>query len=185
MRRLRHKAVVLLLCLAFLIPARPAAALDPPSTARENLTSVRNLLTELAMGVRKTTLDCSHLVHYLYNRVGLRYTYAESRKLYQGVAGFTRVLHPQAGDLIVWRGHVGIVVDPQERSFVSALRTGVKVAQYDSRYWKKRGSPRFFRYAGRAEHTQQREAWAFNPAQLDSYISVSSGTRTSQGKSNP
>ena len=109
--------------------------------------TVSHLLVQSAMQIRKTSLDCSHLVHQLFNRVGLPYTYAESRKLYEGVSGFDRVFNPRAGDLIVWRGHVGIVVDPAKHSFISALRTGVKIAQYDSRYWKSKGKPRFFRYA--------------------------------------
>jgi len=60
--------------------------------------------------------------------------------------GFKRVLHPKPGDLIVWRGHVGIVVDPAEKTFLSALRSGVKTSSYESHYWKRRGKPRFLRY---------------------------------------
>jgi hypothetical protein len=52
-------------------------------------------------------------------------------------------------------GHVGVVVDPDARLFVSALRSGVKVSAYDSRYWKKRGHPRFFRYVLDREGSQQ------------------------------
>lgn len=171
MRLLRQKALVLLLSIAILLPAGRAVALEPPSSARMHGAGAQSMAMRLATQIRKTSLDCSHLVHYLYNRVGLRYTYAESRKLYNGVAGFARVLYPQPGDLIVWRGHVGIVVDPAARSFVSALRTGVKVAQYDSRYWKNRGKPRFFRYAGASspEHSQ----WASAHTKLDSYVTVS------------
>jgi len=95
----------------------------------------------------KTNLDCSHLVHYLYTRAGLPYSYAPSHQLYQGVRGFRRVHQPRAGDLIAWRGHVGIVVDPQQHSFLSKLRKGVKVSSYLSRYWQRRGQPRFLRYA--------------------------------------
>jgi cell wall-associated NlpC family hydrolase len=85
-------------------------------------------------------------VHELYERAGLPYTYAQSRDLYDGVSEFRRVFNPEPGDLIVWRGHVGIVTDAYEHLFFSALRSGVKVASYDSRYWKRRGRPRFFRY---------------------------------------
>ena len=91
-------------------------------------------------------MDCSHLVHYLYDQSGQTYVYADSRKLYEGVTAFRRVTQPQPGDLIVWQGHVGIVVDPEQHSFVSALRSGVKVAFYDSRYWKRKGEPRFFHF---------------------------------------
>lgn len=99
-------------------------------------------------------MDCSHLVHYLYSRSGLDYVYADSVTLYEGVAKFRRVTRPQEGDVIVWRGHVGIVVDPDQHSFVSALRTGVKVSSYESQYWKRRGIPRFYRYVGTDSYPQ-------------------------------
>jgi hypothetical protein len=92
-------------------------------------------------------LDCSHLVHELYERAGFRYEYASSSDLYEGIEEFRRVATPQAGDLAVWRGHVGIVVDPAQRSFYSVLHSGPGVDYYDSPYWKRRGRPRFFRYA--------------------------------------
>ncbi|HEY6350983.1 MAG TPA: NlpC/P60 family protein [Candidatus Angelobacter sp.] len=99
-----------------------------------------------ALEIEQTDMDCSHLVHYLYQRSGLDYNYADSTRLYQGVKGFRRVAHPQAGDVVVWRGHVGVVVDPVQHSFISALRTGVKISSYVSPYWKGRGTPRFFHY---------------------------------------
>ena len=53
---------------------------------------------------------------------------------------------PQAGDLVVWRGHVGIVIDPKEHSFFSSVRSGPDTQFYDSPYWRSRGIARFFRY---------------------------------------
>ena len=105
-----------------------------------------DLVLNSALEISRTNMDCSHLVHYLYEQSGLTYIYADSRRLYEGVEAFRRVAQPQPGDLIVWQGHVGIVVDAEQHSFVSALRSGVKVAFYDSRYWKRRGEPRFFHY---------------------------------------
>ena len=90
--------------------------------------------------------DCSHLVHDIYDLAGLHYTYAPSMDLYRGVDSFERVRTPQPGDLIVWRGHVGLVVDPSEHSFYSSLSTGPKVDTYDSPVWRRRGPVRFFRY---------------------------------------
>ncbi|HET9181011.1 MAG TPA: NlpC/P60 family protein [Candidatus Angelobacter sp.] len=69
--------------------------------------------------------DCSHLVHTIYSRAGLSYSYQPSRALYRGAAtDFERVKKPQPGDLIVWRGHVGIVVSPRKKTFLQfgALR---------------------------------------------------------------
>jgi hypothetical protein len=53
---------------------------------------------------------------------------------------------PQAGDLVVWRGHVGIVIDPDQHSFFSFVRSGPDTQFYDSPYWRSRGIARFFRY---------------------------------------
>ncbi len=90
--------------------------------------------------------DCSHLVHELYGRAGFPYEYASSSDLYAGIDEFRRVTSPQPGDLAVWHGHAGIVVNPTQHSFFSALSSGLGVDAYDSPYWKQRGRPRFFRY---------------------------------------
>src|SRR5215472_1490216 len=91
--------------------------------------------------------DCSHLVHDIYSLIGLEYEYAPSRDLYRNeVTAFRRVFHPQPGDLIVWLGHVGIVVSPLEHTFYSSLNSGLLVDNYLERYWRKRGTPRFYRY---------------------------------------
>src|SRR6202165_6112994 len=90
--------------------------------------------------------DCSHFVHGIYERAGLPYEYASSSDLYAGIDEFRRVANPQPGDLAVWRGHAGIVVNPVQHSFFSVLRSGPGLASYDSPYWKQRGRPHFFRY---------------------------------------
>ena len=90
--------------------------------------------------------DCSHLVHAIYERAGFPYAYAGSDDLYAGVEGFQRVSHPQPGDLIVWPGHAGIVVRPSHHTFFSLLSAGPGTDDYESRYWKSRGRPRFYRY---------------------------------------
>jgi hypothetical protein len=90
--------------------------------------------------------DCSHFVHGIYERAGLPYEYASSSELYAGIDEFRRVANPQPGDLAVWRGHAGIVVNPVQHSFFSVLRSGPGLASYDSPYWKQRGRPHFFRY---------------------------------------
>jgi len=105
----------------------------------------KSVLLLIGQQIHETELDCSHFVQYLYEQAGLYYGYAPSRTLYDGMDGFKRVAHPKPGDLIVWRGHVGIVVDPDETTFLSALRSGVKVSSYQSHYWKRRGKPRFLR----------------------------------------
>ena len=90
--------------------------------------------------------DCSHLVHTLYQQAGYLYPYASSLDLYRGTGQFWRVPYAQPGDLVVWRGHVGIVVDPKEHSFFSSVTSGTRIQNYHSAYWQARGYPRFYRY---------------------------------------
>jgi cell wall-associated NlpC family hydrolase len=130
----------------------------PDDTASAGRTPVasRTLTTDDGLAVIAAALDarvhrprqpdCSHLVHAIYDLAGFPYRYAKSSDLYAGVNEFQRVPHPQAGDLAVWRGHVGIVVNPAEHVFFSALRSGLGVDAYDAPYWKDRGQVRFYRY---------------------------------------
>ena len=92
------------------------------------------------------TLDCSHIIHQVYTEAGFEYPYASSFELYAGDDNFTRVRTPHSGDLIVWPGHVGIVVDPDQHNFSSLVSTGFDVQDYESAYWRTRGRPRFYRY---------------------------------------
>jgi len=90
--------------------------------------------------------DCSHLVHQIYADSGYEYPYANSFDLYAGNGNFRRIRHPQPGDLVAWRGHVGIVLDPREHTFYSLVRSGLQAEDYLGPYWRSRGRPRFYRY---------------------------------------
>ena len=92
------------------------------------------------------TQDCSHLIHAVYKNAGFDYEYDSSFDLYSGNESFVRVKFPRAGDLIVWPGHVGVVVDPKLHSFYSLVSTGLQEQNYEGPYWKARGVPHFFRY---------------------------------------
>lgn len=109
-------------------------------------TRAADTLISLSTQIKKTVLDCSHFVNSLFAEAGLYYKYEPSRALYRGTDAFKRVYRPSAGDLIVWPGHVGIVVDPDQKTFVSALRRGVRISSYTSSYWRHRGRARFFHY---------------------------------------
>jgi len=95
---------------------------------------------------RYSERDCSHLVQAIYERAGLPYAYASSDDLYGGVEGFQRVSRPQPGDLVVWRGHAGIVIRPSRHLFFSLLSGGPGIDDYKTPYWKRRGRARFYRY---------------------------------------
>jgi hypothetical protein len=90
--------------------------------------------------------DCSHLVHDVYVEAGLNYEYATTNDIFDGIESFERVSQPQAGDLVVWQGHVGIVIDPEDNSFYSSVITGFSVSSFSSSYWESRGPRRFYRY---------------------------------------
>jgi len=90
--------------------------------------------------------DCSHFVHAVYTQAGFEYEYAASRAIFAGIDVFRRVSKPQSGDVIVWQGHIGIVIDPREHSFYSAVTAGFAIQSYQSRYWIGRGIPRFYRF---------------------------------------
>jgi len=116
----------------------------------DGLTVIAAALDSHGHAVRED--DCSHLVHAIYERAGFSYRYADSRDLYRGTGSFQRVSHPQPGDLVVWKGHVGIVVSPAQKLFFSSLRHGPGVDAYDAQYWKKRGPVRFYRYVKSAQY---------------------------------
>ena len=120
---------------------------------------IRERLVRLSVAMQDNDvdLDCSHFANYVYDRAGLEYEYEPSRDLYKGDGPFLLAYEPMPGDLIVWRGHVGIVVNPAEHTFVSKLNSGVKVASWDTHYWKRRGMHRFLRFAGPLKSVQEPE----------------------------
>ncbi len=122
--------------------------------------------------------DCSHLVHEIYRRAGYSYPYATSFSLYDGISNFVQVKNPQPGDLIVWRGHVGIVVDPGKRTFYSSLTSGLRIDSYASQYWQGRGPIRYYRFvpdvslpilvAATPPEQQKKNAWQSSESAITS-----------------
>ena len=112
-------------------------------TADDGLAIIAASLDSLRLGAKR---DCSHLVHAIYVRAGFRYSYVRSSDLYAGIDEFQRVPDPQPGDLVVWRGHAGIVVNPAQHIFFSAMRSGLGIDSYEAPYWRRRGEARFYRY---------------------------------------
>lgn len=115
-----------------------------PTLAEDDRLSI--IAAALDSRVRYSERDCSHLVHAIYEQAGLPYSYAPSSEIYAGIGDFQRLKRPEPGDLIVWRGHVGIVIKPSQHIFFSYLRSGAGIDDYNAPYWKKRGKPRYYRY---------------------------------------
>ena len=147
--------------------AAPAPAI-PPGYRLLSLQEGRSLVQEMAWADDEEGLspDCSHLVHKLYEQAGHPYPYASSLDLYRGTGPFLRVRIAHPGDLVVWRGHVGIVVNPLEHSFFSTTSSGARTQNYCSAYWRGRGYPHFFRYLtkrplkdGPSEASNRPPAW--------------------------
>ena len=114
--------------------------------------------------------DCSHLVHQIYELAGFPYPYASSYDLYDGIDNFRQVSTPRSGDLVVWRGHVGIVINAVQHTFYSSVSSGFRTEYYDGPYWRDQGRPRFYRYVlpGSAELTAINAAASVNDSAAQS-----------------
>jgi hypothetical protein len=126
-----------------------ATTLEKASTTRLLTVEEGRFIADAALQreqPERATQDCSHLIHQIYLDAGFDYRYASSFELFSGHENFARVKFPHAGDLVVWPGHVGIVVDPLQHSFSSLVSTGLDVQDYEGAYWRSRGIPRFYRY---------------------------------------
>jgi cell wall-associated NlpC family hydrolase len=103
-------------------------------------------------------IDCSHFVYQVLN--GARQRVAEASKApapqivdYRSTSTieasglFVAVSITQATDLVMWDGHVGIVLDPANGVFIGAQNsTGVAESNYLTGYWKERGVQKFLRF---------------------------------------
>ena len=151
----RTLAAAVVLPLVLLASVRPASAQSetatshpPPSWRLLTLAEGRTIVSAAREVERPDhdAQDCSHLIHRIYEDAGFDYPYQSSFELYVSAENFARVKYPRAGDLIVWPGHVGIVVDPLQHSFFSLVSTGVDEQNYAGAYWKSRGVAHFYRY---------------------------------------
>jgi hypothetical protein len=139
-------------CLTGISSAQAQTAPSPPqseSNSRLLTAEEGRAIVNTAWGWEPSgegTQDCSHLVHQVYLVAGYDYPYVSSFDIYAGNENFSRVKKPQAGDVVAWRGHVGIVVDPLQHSFYSLVNTGFEAQDYAGPYWRSRGKPRFYRY---------------------------------------
>ncbi len=138
-------------CLGALLPAAmQSAAFAEDAAPASRLLSEKEgrAIVKIAWKLQPvaSAQDCSHLIHQIYQSAGFDYPYQNSFDLYSGGEKFARVKSPHAGDLVVWPGHVGLVVNPSQHSFYSLVRTGLEEQDYEGPYWRSRGTPRFYRY---------------------------------------
>jgi NlpC/P60 family len=155
----RHGSVFVFSCLLTLFAAFSLCPLPAAASQEGHRESYRLITRDEGLAIvdaisdhhrslrgNRAKPDCSHLVNDIYDLAGFPFPYAKSGDLYRGHASFVRVTAPQPGDLIVWRGHVGLVLDPRQHFFYSSLRSGLETEDYTSAYWRRRGTPRFYRY---------------------------------------
>ncbi len=144
------QVVCVVSCMAVLSAIRVGAAPQEPASVPRLLNPEEGLaIVNAARDYKEQARgkpDCSHLVHQIYLLAGLEYPYASSFDLYAGSENFRRVKVPQVGDLIIWPGHVGIVLDPTQHTFFSSVHSGLQAESYDEPYWQARRRPRFYRY---------------------------------------
>jgi NlpC/P60 family len=178
----------------FLCPPPAAASQESPREAYRLLTRDEGLAIVDAISDHHRSLrgkranpDCSHLVNDIYDLAGFPYPYAKSADLYRGQASFVRVSAPQPGDLIVWRGHVGLVLDPRQHFFYSSLRSGLDTEDYTSAYWRRRGNPRFYRYRAAGDPTilTARQATPRNDLESNFRTQLVSQSTADEPRTNP
>ena len=170
------------------MPAQETAFAPRPITLRGGETIVNAAWERERQTGRRP--DCSHLVHEVYTHAGYPYPYADSFELYAGMHSFVRVPKPQPGDLVVWRGHVGIVVDPGKRSFFSSVTSGLRTELYDAPQWRARGPARFYRYAAATRGNltlanERRPRITKEPVQVVTALPVEDSRANSSGSAEP
>ena len=117
MKSIKTNLGITLLFLVTFVYGSPSFAVDLPKPVQSTEGQVAQMFVlQLGSQLHKTGLDCSHLVHALYEHVGMNYPYATSALSIVELTN-SNVVQPISGDLIVWRGHMGIVVDPVQHRF--------------------------------------------------------------------
>jgi cell wall-associated NlpC family hydrolase len=102
-------------------------------------------------------IDCSHFVYQTLNtartevaaggQFSLQPIDYLSTSAMEDSGCFLPVTVPEAGDLVMWVGHVGIIVDTAAGKFIGAqTSTGVAEATYRTGYWSTKPGKRFRRY---------------------------------------
>jgi cell wall-associated NlpC family hydrolase len=90
-------------------------------------------------GTPHSVMDCSHLVNYAYKAVRPELHYLTTDGLKASKLYNHDIKIPEPGDLVLWAGHVGIVINPDTKTFIgSQSSTGVAESSYAAKsYWGK------------------------------------------------
>ena len=86
------------------------------------------------------TTDCSAFTQHVMNRaagVSIPRSSSEQKKAGTGVS----TSEAQAGDLVVWSGHAGLVIDSNGNMIDAGSGSVPKIRAWNSGYWAKRGTP--------------------------------------------
>ncbi len=93
-------------------------------------------------------IDCSHFVWEVLKAAGHPGAPYLTTHGIPGSHVYSHVTSPQDGDIILFDGHMGLVIDATHKIFVGAQSHGVDEASYaPGAYWGKR-SHTFYRYTG-------------------------------------
>ena len=84
------------------------------------------------------TTDCSGFTKHVMDRCGISIPAGSANQKNAG----TNIdpSQAQAGDLIVWKGHAGLVYDSNKNMIDAGSGSVPKIRSYDTSYWKSRGS---------------------------------------------
>lgn len=91
-------------------------------------------------------MDCSEFVLQSYRQAGyVEFRYSSTALMSSGLKA---VKTPEAGDIVYWPGHVGIVTDPITGDFVHAASTksGLRSDNDLRGYWSMHGKAKFLQY---------------------------------------
>jgi cell wall-associated NlpC family hydrolase len=95
---------------------------------------------ERFLGTPHDEMDCSHFVYYVYKHFLPNFPYMpSSRYLESPLFRHIGSSEMKPADLILWNGHIAVLVNPIQGSFIgSQTSTGVAVATMSNPYWQQR-----------------------------------------------
>ena len=84
------------------------------------------------------TTDCSGFTKHVMDRCGINIPAGSANQKNAGTG--VDPSQAQAGDLVVWKGHVGLVIDSNKNMIDAGNGSVPKIRSYETDYWRSRGS---------------------------------------------